>query len=424
MLSALPKRLNVASMIGHTPLRLFVMGEEALVRAATPDEAERMRALVFEALRAGAIGFATSLSPNHQGERGLPIPSRNADRAEIWHIASALREAEQGIVQVTTGPGFFQRESSQLATWLSRPVTWAGLLTRGGEPWPWWAEESDRGSPLELVRRQAELPGEVWPQISCRDLVMQVVLSDPMPFAMLPAMSELLALPRAQRTTLYSDAEWCERARGQIDGYWGTRWSKTFVEETELHPETIGVPLDELAAQRRVHPFDLMVRLSLDENLRTRFKVVIANDDSAELAELLAEPTTLIGLSDAGAHASQLSDACYSTHLLGRWVREKGALSLEAAVWRLTGQVASVFGIRDRGRIRPGYRADLVAFDADTVGPTPVRRVHDLPAGADRLISQSTGIHGVWVNGTRIVTDSSDTFDNGAEDAHDYRSPY
>jgi N-acyl-D-aspartate/D-glutamate deacylase len=117
----------------------------------------------------------------------------------------------------------------------------------------------------------------------------------------------------------------------------------------------------------------------------------------------------VLGLSDAGAHASQLCDACFSTHLLSHWTRDTGTLTWEQAVWRLTGQPAQIFGITDRGRIEEGLAADLVAFDPDTVGVDgELERVWDLPAGADRLIARSRGIEHVWVNGTAIRTDGKD----------------
>ncbi len=117
------------------------------------------------------------------------------------------------------------------------------------------------------------------------------------------------------------------------------------------------------------------------------------------LAGLLRDDRTLLGLSDAGAHASQLCDAVFATYLLEHWVRETGTLSLEKAIWRITGHPAAVFGIPGRGRVAPGYFADLVAFDPAAVGVEPMKRVWDLPAGADRLVARSHGLHKVWVNG-------------------------
>jgi N-acyl-D-amino-acid deacylase len=150
------------------------------------------------------------------------------------------------------------------------------------------------------------------------------------------------------------------------------------------------------------------VELSLAEDLKTRFRIVLFNDDEETIGRLLQDDRTLLALSDAGAHASQLCDACFSTDLLGHWVRELGVLDLEQAVWRLTGHPASVFRISDRGHIAPGYWADIVAFDLDKVGASQLERVWDLPGGSDRLIAQSTGIEHVWVNGQAIRTAGRD----------------
>jgi N-acyl-D-aspartate/D-glutamate deacylase len=194
---------------------------------------------------------------------------------------------------------------------------------------------------------------------------------------------------------------------------WGARWEKASVQETARFGALVGRPLTDVAAERGTAPFDVLVDLSLEENLQTRFRIVLANDDEEEVGQLLQDGRTLLGLSDAGAHASQLCDACFSTHLLAHWVREVGALSLEQAVWRLTGHTANVFRLRGRGLVREGFAADLVAFDPDTVGVEPMERVFDLPAGADRLIVHSRGIEHIWVNGAAIRTDGKDV-----DDAH------
>jgi N-acyl-D-aspartate/D-glutamate deacylase len=153
-----------------------------------------------------------------------------------------------------------------------------------------------------------------------------------------------------------------------------------------------------------------MLDLALADGMATRFRVVMDNDGDDEIGDLLADKRVLLGLSDAGAHASQLCDACYSTHLLGHWVRERKALTLEDAVWRLTGHPHRAFRIAGRGLVREGFAADLVAFDPDAVGCSPVERVHDQPGGADRLVVRSTGIEHVWVNGvpTRVAGDDVD----------------
>ena len=391
VLDRTPTRLNVGALVGHTPLRLYVLGDEAVERAATPDEIARMRDLVGEAIEAGAVGFATSQSPTHTGAGGRPVPSRLADAEEIFQIADALKASGRGVVQVTPGPGFFVDQLAQLSERTGRPVSWTALLT------------GIMGPAMRVLDRQAALGGEVWPQIACRPLVMQVSLADPFPFASAPSFKEILALPRDRRADLYADPAWRDRARGEVGGVWGTRWSKTTIQETMKFAEWKNGPtLSEMAATRGTDPFDLLVDLSLEEDLATRFRIVLANDDEEDLANLLRDERAVLGLSDAGAHASQLCDACYSTYLLAHWVRETGVLSLEQAVWRLTGHGARVFRLEGRGRIAPGYAADLVAFDADAVGAEELERVWDLPAGADRLIARSRGVDTVWVNGELI----------------------
>ncbi len=389
-LERIPKRINVGAFIGHTPLRLYAMGDEAVERPATDDEVEAMRAMVLEAMAAGALGFATSRSPTHAGAGGRPVPSRLAEVEEVFRIADALREAGKGLVQVTPGPGLFLDEFATLSTRLGLPVTWTALLTGFGEP----------GTATALAERTASLGGEVWPQIACRPLVMQVALEDPFPIASLPSVKEVLAVPRAERAGVYADPAWRERARPEVNKAWATRWAKMSIEETERHQALRGRTVAEVAEERGVEPFDVLVDLSLEDGLRTRFQVVLLNDDEVEVADLLRDKRTVLGLSDAGAHASQLCDACFSTHLLGYWSRQRETLSLEEAVWRLTGHPAQVFRLRGRGLVREGYVADLVAFDPEQVGTAEPVRTWDLPAGADRLVVDSVGIDHVWVGGT------------------------
>ncbi len=387
-----PKRLNVGLFLGHTPLRLFVTGGEE--RPATEPEVQEMRRLVREALEAGALGFSTSRQPAHQGAFGRPVPSRFAETDEVYALAAVLGELGKGVLQVSIGPGLFVDQFSELATRYGIPVTWTALVARADKP----------GAALRTVERGGALPGEVYPQIACRPIVMQIGMADPVPLAEIDEWKEVLALPRAERAGLYRDPVWRERAREVTLKAWSHRWPKTSVEETGVHHDAVGVPLDRLARERGTTPFDLLLDLALADGMATRFRIVLDNDGDEEVGELLADKRTLLGLSDAGAHATQLCDACYSTHLLGHWVRERKALSLEDAVWRLTGQPHRAFRIKERGLVKEGFHADLVAFDPGTVGTTPVERVHDQPGGTDRLVVRSTGVHHMWVNGiaTRI----------------------
>ena len=404
VLDATPTRLNVAPMVGHTPVRLYVLGEEASTRAATSDEIGEMRRIVSEAMHAGAIGFASSKSIAHVGARGMPVPSRLASVDEIMQLVTAMRDVQHGITQVTSGADLFLDEFATMARASGHPVSWTALLTG----FDGVSQFTGPGAGPEVVERNAALDADVWPQMTCRPLTMQLNLAEPYALAGLPAFAEILTMPRAERGRMYIDDGWRERARPQVDGRYRHRWQKITVQESSRHRDLLGRSISELARERRRDPFDLLLELSLDEGLATRYRIVIGNDDETELAQLLRDPRVLLGLSDAGAHADQLCDACAPTYLLEHWVREAGVLSVEQAVHRITGQPARVFGFVDRGVVRKGAVADLVAFDPETVGPTDVERVRDLPGGAERLIVRSRGIEHVWVNGTAVRAHGQD----------------
>lgn len=388
-----PKRANVAALIGHTALRFFVLGEDATERIATADEVARMRALVGEALDAGAVGFSTSRSPGHVGAYGRPVPSRVGEQSEVFEIARALGDRGKGTFESTYAPDFWVDEFAALAREIGRPVTWAAIVSQKMNP----------GYAPDLVARTKAHGGSVIPQITCMPIVVQVQLSDPFPLVNVPAFNEVLEQPRERRAELYRSERWRADARAQVPPLWGNMLYDCVVAESDVHGALIdGVTMGEIAAQRGVDPIDAMADLALQDDLRTRFRITMTNDDEDQVGMLLKEKGLLLGLSDAGAHTSQLNDAKYATYLLQRFCRERADLSWEEGVWRITGHPAQVYGLADRGVIRPGAHADLVAFDPATVGPGKTVRVTDFPAGASRLVSRPTGIEHVWVAGQQV----------------------
>jgi N-acyl-D-aspartate/D-glutamate deacylase len=183
-------------------------------------------------------------------------------------------------------------------------------------------------------------------------------------------------------------------------------WDKVQVVESarkELEQRSIAA----LAAQAGRDPLDFMLDLALAEGLDTVFNALLLNSDEAAVARMLRHPRSLVSLSDAGAHLTFFNDAGFGLHLLGHWSRELGALPLAEAAYRLTGQPASLFGIRGRGALRPGYWADLLLFDPSRVQRGPNRRAFDLPAAQPRLKAEGVGVHGVWVNGVRVFGDGA-----------------
>jgi N-acyl-D-aspartate/D-glutamate deacylase len=393
--------LNVAVLLGHTPLRLYVMGEEATERSATDDEIARMRALVREAIDAGAIGFATSKASTHIGYAGKPVPSRAAQFAEIEALAGVLGEAGRGIVQATVGRDLFFKEFESLARSTGRPVTWTALLAGMMGP----------GSHRDLLEKSRALVKQglkVVPQVTCRTLNFEFQFREPFLFESMSVFKPISVADFAGKVRLYGDPDFRRAFKESFDRpragavFAGLSWARTWISWYPVDPSLEERTVAEVAAERGVHPIDLALDMALATNLDARFRMAVFNHDEDEVAELLAEPDAVLGLSDAGAHASQLCDACFSTYLLSRWVREKQAIALPEAIRMLTSRPAEVFGITDRGRLAPGLAADVVVFDPATVGASKLRRVHDLPAGADRLVADASGIEAVIVNGTII----------------------
>jgi N-acyl-D-aspartate/D-glutamate deacylase len=406
--AALPRRCNTSAFVGHTPVRLYVMGPDATRREATDAEIAEQRRLVEEALRAGAIGFASSKTEVHVGEDGGPVPSFMASNAEIVELARSLRSVGHGILQFTWGPQFGLDDLIALAAELApHPVTFTALLDQFTQP----MQGRTNGAVLDAVDRPDI---ELWPQVSGRPLVFQLTMKDPFALAQgRSAFQRVVAAPRTERAAFYRDPSWRMHAKSQLGPEWVARWERTTIQETKVHDHLRNGPtITELAAKANKDPFDVVADLALEDDLETRFKIVMYNFDDTAVAELLRHDHTLINLSDAGAHASQLCDANFSTWLLQRWVRELGVLSLEEAVYRLTGQPARLYGLHGRGLVRPGYAADLVAFDPEAVGTDEVERVWDLPGQADRLIARSRGIECMWVNGTPTRADGKELPDS------------
>ena len=402
--------INIGVMAGHTPTRLHVMGEAAVERAATAEEIARMEALVAEALAAGALGFATSTSPIHVGYSGKPVPSRLADDAEMLAMARALAGAGHGVFHYngTRDPDFARHEALHRAS--GKTVVWTPLLS--GQLGP--------GGHRKSLRRAAEdaragLP--IVPQVACRPIVSEWNFGTPVIFDTWALFAPTRAADGPEALArIYADPDFRAAFREEVAGRGGRdaafsggsregesrrqSFAMTEISWCPAEPALEGRKLVDAARERGVHPCDLALDIALASGLAARFRTPLVNFDEDEVRELVTDPNVVVGLGDGGAHMSQLCDACYATHLLGHWVRERRALPLERAVHMLTGRTAALYGIADRGLLAEGLPADIVVFDPERVGAGPLERVHDLPAGADRLVSMPSGIAAVLCNGT------------------------
>jgi N-acyl-D-amino-acid deacylase len=394
--------LNYGCYVGHTALRLWAMGEDAYEREPDPAELERMRLAVAEAMAAGAIGFATSSSPTHNGDGGRPVPSRRADMDELRTLMGPVRDAGRGVIAMLPGGVFSNDEVFELQSEIKRPITWTALLTIKNLPYHVGVVEEHDAARARGI--------EVWPQVSCRPLVFQMNLAEPFTLNMRDSFKALMGRSREERLAAYRDPSWraaaWEELSGKQRGILPVNFAALSVAESRGHPELVGRSIPELAAERGLTELDVMLDISLEEDLTTRFWSVLANDDPEGIAWLLPRDNVLLGLADSGAHVSQLCDACFSTDLLGNWVRDKEVMPLERAIHKLTGEPAAVYGLADRGTIAVGQVADLTVFDFDTVAPGPLRRVTDFPAHGERLTAdQPVGMTHTVVGGVPIRVD-------------------
>jgi N-acyl-D-aspartate/D-glutamate deacylase len=389
--------LNFTAYIGHSALRLFVMGDAAYERAATPEEIVRMRALVIEGIKAGAAGFSTSFSFAHRGVDGKPVPSRFAEADEVEALFGAVGEAGKGVILITPGKQCTYADVYEWQPRVGRPFTYPLFASPGGK----------HLEPVGLHDAGLARGANVWPQVTPRPLTMQFTLADPYSLNTGAVFGELLKVSRAVRLAAYRDPEWRALAAADLENSpMKPRWETFEISESERFPELQGRRISELAKERDCSALDVMCELAVAEDLTTRFRAYIANDDPAEVARLLAHDHVVLGLSDAGAHVDQLCDAPLATDLLSTWVRERVALTLETAVRKLTGEPADMFGFVRRGYLREGNWADVCVFDPETIGTGPTRRVRDFPADAERLTAEEpTGLRHVLVNGTPIRAD-------------------
>jgi N-acyl-D-aspartate/D-glutamate deacylase len=392
--------LNVGVFVGHSSVRTYVMGDAATERAANASEIKQMRQLVVEGMRAGAVGFSTSTSPAHNGEGGKPMPSRLADEKELRALVGSLREAGRGVFMLTKGGQTKISFLEELALESGRPVVVAALLHSSTNPGAVFHD-------LEAIREANARGRKLIGAVSCCPLSMEFTLHSPYVFEGLQAWKPALPLKGEEfksrlKSPAFRDALRAELASPAHFRLFNSEWQQVEVVQS-ARPQLEHRSIAELAREAGADPLDFLLDTGLEENLDTVFSARLLNTDETAVGTMLKHPCSLVSLSDAGAHLTFFNDAGFGLHLLGHWVRNLGVLTLADAVWRLTGQPAQLFGVPERGALKVGYHADLLLFDPSSVARGPVRRVFDLPGGNPRLTTGAVGVHGVWVNGTRVA---------------------
>jgi len=385
---------NVVAFAGHSSIRTWVMGADASTRAATDDEIARMADLVREAIAAGAVGLGSSTNEPHNGEGGVPMPSRLADEREFRALLAAMRDAGRGVFMLTKGSTTTVPFLEGLAADTGRSIIVAAMFHSNTAPTRVFEQ-------VEQMKAAQARGRDIVPQVSCCALTMEFTLRSAYVFEDNATWKRAMRTPQAELPRLYADPAFREGFKKDLVEGVGRRlfnseWHRIFLREAKApqHRGLEGRSLADLAAAEGKHPVDWMLDFALGEDLDTLFVAELLNSDPESVARLINEESAHVSLSDAGAHLTFLCDADFGLNLLGHWSRDQGALPLEKA---------ALFGLRDRGTLREGAAADLLLFDPATVGRGQRRRAWDLPAGASRLVAEGKGVHGVWVNGERVV---------------------
>ena len=414
VLDTLPKGINYAGYIGHCALRTYVMGQRAFTDEATADDLGQMTRLVREAVLAGAHGFSTTRSVNHQTSDDKPVASRLASWGEFEALVKAMGG---GMVEVAGEPaGAYSDKArayyeglSKLSIESGRPITF-GLFNRRTMPGGW-------RSTFDIIERTNRAGGRMFAQVHSRALNVLLSFETHLPFDKWDVWRDMRGRPLAEQARMLRDPEMRRRlvevATRPYEGpvVRGTEprppeWDWVFALTDMKGPHR---SMADLARQRNTHPVELMIDMALERDLRFFMMQPVANEDDAEALELMKHPRSVVTFSDSGAHVSQIMDSSLQTHLLSHWVRDREAFTLEEAVKMITCDTATQFGFHDRGLLREGMAADIVVFDPDTVGPRMPEVVTDLPAGAKRLKQTCEGMHATIVNGQVLLRDNEPT---------------
>jgi N-acyl-D-aspartate/D-glutamate deacylase len=411
--------VNAGFLVGHCAIRRYVMGKEAVEREATEDEVAEMVAELEASIEAGGLGFSTTLSYTHSDGDGKPVASRWASHDEVLALCGAVRDHEGTTLEAIVDGCLdqFSDEEIELFTQMSvagqRPLNWNVLTVDSRVP--------------ERVTRQLQastIAAEAGGRLVA--LSMPVIVPMNMSFKtycalfMLPGWKEVMSLPVPERIEKLRDPEtrkWMnERAQSEEAGVFRrlADWKNYVLGDTysDANEGLKGRTVKDLAAERGTDPFDTLLDIVINDDLRTILWPIAPDGDTAswELRKTVWEdPRAMIGGSDAGAHLDRMCGAPYTTRFLGDMIRGRRLVPLEEAVRMITDQPAQLFGLRDRGRLAVGAHADVVVFDPETIGAGAATLVADLPGNAARLTSTAEGIVHVFVNGVETVTNNEST---------------
>ena len=415
----LPKGINYGAYMGHSALRTYIMGERAFTEEATESDLERMKQQVREAIQAGAMGFTTSRTRNHQTPQRQPVASRLATWEEVRQLVGVMGECGAGIFEIAgedTGRdperiADYQARLKALAVETGVPVTY-GMFTMRRAPNSWQ-------SYYELADETAAAGGRMFLQVHSRSLNAVLSFETNTPFDRLPTWRRLKKMGSLEeKEAALRDPDFrrtlIEEARAQEpDGGRGTGPEARAADYDWLYvmdsPNPPHRSVAEVATAQGKDPVEVFIDLALDKGLKQFYLQPLANEDQDHALQMIKHPRSVVTFSDSGAHVSQIMDSSLQTHLLSHWVREKQEVTLEEAVRMLSFVPASQWGLNGRGLLREGMTADVVVFNPDTVAPMMPELTYDLPAGARRLKQKAAGFLATVVNGQVVLRNNEHT---------------
>jgi N-acyl-D-aspartate/D-glutamate deacylase len=409
--------INIAFMVGHSALRRAVMGERAVTDEATPAEIEAMSALLRRSIEEGGVGFSTTIAASHSDYEGHPVPSRAATRGEMVALAGVVGEHPGTWLEMVFGVVAMREEHYSLGADMSRaagrPLNWNAIQINSGRP----ELLADNLRASDYARERG---ATVWALVPATPMVTILNFVNCFLIDTIPGWSDLVPLSLAERRQALGDSDFRRKLK---EGVLKARtmaevrianWPVFVLRGLSLPHNTRwnGQRLGDCAEALGKEPLDALFDFAVEENLGVSFARTAESTDerSWEIRrELWRDPRCMIGGSDAGAHLDMLNSFAFSTQLLGEGVRQRKLLSLEEAVYRITGQPAERFGLTGRGRIAPGAAADLVIFDPETIDCGPIAMRNDLPGGESRLYADAIGVHEVIVGGVTVARDNHPT---------------
>jgi N-acyl-D-aspartate/D-glutamate deacylase len=411
--------LNAAFLVGHSAIRRLVMGRDATGNPASAEQIDRMKALLAESLRAGGLGFSSSQAHTHRDGDGEFVASRFASRDEMLALAGTCRDFPGTTLEIIVDGclGRFSDPEVDLMIEMSRaadrPINWNVMGVSENER---DRHEHQLTAGTRARERGARIVALTMPTIGGLKMSFLTYCA----LHLIPGWEAVMRLPVPERVAKMKDpavrATMDAQARDPKAGVLTalSRWGQYVIGDTyaEENQGLYGRTVAEIAKERRQPPLDTLFDIVVADDLRTDLWPIPPDDDAASWQrriEVWRDDRALIGGSDAGAHLDRMCGGRYPTAFLGEICRDRGMFPMSEAIHLMTERPARLFGLKERGRVAPGFHADLVVFDPRTIAAGPVKNRRDLPGGCERLFSAAEGVQHVFVNGIEIVREGRET---------------